>query len=62
MAIIYSATRKAKGKRQKARVYYNSFSAFINVLSLMRSAIYIAQSLVIISAASKAVSLTLQVW
>ncbi|NEO37659.1 MAG: hypothetical protein F6J90_15505 [Moorea sp. SIOASIH] len=35
----YSATRKAKGKRQKAKVYYNSLSACINVLTLMRSAI-----------------------
>ncbi|EGJ35323.1 hypothetical protein LYNGBM3L_08140 [Moorena producens 3L] len=35
----YSATGKAKGKRQKAKVYYHSFSTCINVLTLIGSAI-----------------------
>ncbi|NEO40613.1 MAG: hypothetical protein F6J90_31490 [Moorea sp. SIOASIH] len=44
---LYSATRKARGKRQEAKVDYKRFSAFINVLTLMGSAIfsYLASSI-----------------
>ncbi|NEQ87641.1 MAG: hypothetical protein F6K26_48920 [Moorea sp. SIO2I5] len=35
----YSATRKSEVTSQKSEVYYNRFSAFSYVLTLLRSAI-----------------------